>query len=138
MGIKRICVFCGSGHGKGNGYIEEVRQFAKLLVKHNYGLVYGGANVGLMGELARRESVAWKNDDMAQAETCLEFQQQFLRDHLSRWAYAFCDKVIGTAELPFYRVVARLLADFLRGEEEEIEHRLAAARGRVCPLTAVQ
>ena len=82
----------------------------------------------LMGELARRESVAWEHGDKDQAANCLEYQQEFMRDHLCTWIYMFCDKVVTTAQLPFYREMARLLADFLAGEEEEIELRLAAAR----------
>ncbi|MDH3671236.1 MAG: molecular chaperone TorD family protein [Gammaproteobacteria bacterium] len=82
----------------------------------------------LMSELARRESVAWENGDKDQAANCLEYQQEFVRDHLSTWVYTFCDKVVTTTQLPFYRETARLLADFLGGEEEEIDRRLAAAK----------
>jgi uncharacterized protein (TIGR00730 family) len=47
-----ICAFCGSGTGTNPVYAEATREFAKLLIKNNYGLVYGGGNVGLMGILA--------------------------------------------------------------------------------------
>lgn len=82
----------------------------------------------LMSELSKRESVAWERGDKDQAADCLKYQQEFMRDHLSTWIYTFCDKVITTAQLPFYREIARLLADFLAGEEEEIEQRLTVAR----------
>ncbi|MBB6521283.1 TIGR00730 family Rossman fold protein [Pseudoteredinibacter isoporae] len=50
--MKKICVYCGSNPGKSPEYIEAARTLARELVKHNIGLVYGGASVGIMGEIA--------------------------------------------------------------------------------------
>lgn len=50
--INRICVFCGSSKGLKKEYTEATRELAKTLCAENIGLVYGGANVGLMKELA--------------------------------------------------------------------------------------
>jgi len=50
--MKRICVFCGSNSGKGPGFLSAAQKLGKLLAEKNYGLVYGGGNVGLMGEIA--------------------------------------------------------------------------------------
>lgn len=50
--MKKICVYCGSSSGKSPEYIESARLLAKELVKRNIGLVYGGASVGIMGEIA--------------------------------------------------------------------------------------
>jgi uncharacterized protein (TIGR00730 family) len=51
--MKRISVFCGSSPGARPEYVLAARQLAKALVSRSIGLVYGGASVGLMGELAR-------------------------------------------------------------------------------------
>lgn len=51
--MKRICVFCGSSPGANPAYIEMARQLGRSLVKRNLGLIYGGARVGLMGEIAK-------------------------------------------------------------------------------------
>lgn len=51
--MKRICVFCGSSPGNNPGYSSAVRLLGKALVDNGMGLVYGGAGVGLMGELAK-------------------------------------------------------------------------------------
>lgn len=48
----RICVFCGSSMGFKNEYREAARQLALFLAERKIGLVYGGANVGLMKILA--------------------------------------------------------------------------------------
>src|SRR5262245_51319304 len=50
--MKRICVFCGSSPGARLEYLEAARQTGQAMVERGLGLVYGGANVGLMAEIA--------------------------------------------------------------------------------------
>jgi uncharacterized protein (TIGR00730 family) len=50
--IRRICVFCGSSPGTDPAYVAGARELGKTLAAEGIGLVYGGANVGMMGELA--------------------------------------------------------------------------------------
>ena len=52
IGMKRICVFCGSSPGARPEYADAARELGSLLARHNIGLVYGGGKVGLMGEVA--------------------------------------------------------------------------------------
>ena len=47
-----ICVFTGSRHGTHPEYADGARQLGRELVARNYGLVYGGGNVGLMKVIA--------------------------------------------------------------------------------------
>jgi uncharacterized protein (TIGR00730 family) len=47
-----VCVFCGSSHGNDPVYAEAARALGRELARRGIGLVYGGAGVGLMGELA--------------------------------------------------------------------------------------
>ncbi|XP_057973127.1 cytokinin riboside 5'-monophosphate phosphoribohydrolase LOG1-like [Malania oleifera] len=47
--FKRVCVFCGSSHGKNPGYQLAAVQLANQLVERNIDLVYGGGSIGLMG-----------------------------------------------------------------------------------------
>ncbi len=54
MSKRRITVFCGAGSGNRPEYAEAARQFATALVNADIGLVYGGAKIGLMGEMADR------------------------------------------------------------------------------------
>jgi len=51
--IKRISVFCGSGIGSNKQYAKAARKLGKLLSQNEYGLVFGGGKIGLMGEIAR-------------------------------------------------------------------------------------
>ena len=50
--MEKICVYCGSSSGKRIEYIEAARALAYELVKNEMGLVYGGASIGIMGEIA--------------------------------------------------------------------------------------
>lgn len=50
-GMTRLCVFCGSNAGS-QRYVAATRGLARLLAERRIGIVYGGGNVGLMGELA--------------------------------------------------------------------------------------
>jgi hypothetical protein len=48
----RLCVFCGSSPGNQPVYLEAAQQLGTALAKAGIGLVYGGAQVGLMGAVA--------------------------------------------------------------------------------------
>jgi uncharacterized protein (TIGR00730 family) len=48
----RICVFCGTNEGSRPDYATAARTLGKLLAERDIELVYGGASVGIMGELA--------------------------------------------------------------------------------------
>ena len=48
----RICVFTGSRHGARSEYAEAAKRLGRALVERDYGLVYGGGNVGLMTVIA--------------------------------------------------------------------------------------
>ncbi|MCD0489344.1 TIGR00730 family Rossman fold protein [Pedobacter sp. MC2016-14] len=50
--MKKITVFCGSSFGTEIEYEEQAYLLGKTLAERNIGLVYGGANVGLMGAVA--------------------------------------------------------------------------------------
>ncbi len=51
--IKNICVYCGSGSGANGEYAMAARILGKAMAASNIGLVYGGASIGIMGEVAR-------------------------------------------------------------------------------------
>lgn len=50
--MKRICVNCGSSPGARPGYMRAARSLGRTLAEHGVDLVYGGAEVGLMGAVA--------------------------------------------------------------------------------------
>lgn len=48
-----VCVFCGSTPGRDPAYAKAARKLGKALGKAGMEIVFGGGNVGLMGEMAR-------------------------------------------------------------------------------------
>ena len=50
--MKNICVYCSSSSVVKPVYFTAARELGILLAQNDYTLIYGGARVGLMGELA--------------------------------------------------------------------------------------
>lgn len=50
--MKHLCVFTGSSPGYRREYAAAARALGEALVARDFGLVYGGSNMGLMGILA--------------------------------------------------------------------------------------
>lgn len=48
-----ICVYCGSGFGTDPGFKAAANELGKTMAEADIRLVYGGGNVGLMGEVAK-------------------------------------------------------------------------------------
>ena len=53
MEINAICVYCGSSPGRLPVFREAAQQLGTEIASRGINLVYGGASVGLMGEMAR-------------------------------------------------------------------------------------
>ena len=49
---RRVCVYCGSANGSNPAFRAEATALGKAIAQAGMGLVYGGANVGLMGAVA--------------------------------------------------------------------------------------
>jgi uncharacterized protein (TIGR00730 family) len=50
--MQHVCVFCGSSPGNRPVYLDAAHQTGMALVQRGIGLVYGGAQLGLMGRIA--------------------------------------------------------------------------------------
>ena len=50
--MKSICVYCGSNPGKDPVFVDTARAVGRTLAERGIDVVYGGGQVGLMGELA--------------------------------------------------------------------------------------
>ncbi len=53
MILKTVCVFCASSSRVDAVYLDAARDLGRRLGRHGILLVYGGASIGLMGEVAR-------------------------------------------------------------------------------------
>jgi len=50
--IKRVAVYCGSACGSNPEYLADAKALGIAIATAGFGMVYGGANVGLMGTVA--------------------------------------------------------------------------------------
>jgi hypothetical protein len=50
--MQDVCVFCGSSSGKNPIFMQAAQALGKAISDANMGLIYGGAQVGLMGQVA--------------------------------------------------------------------------------------
>jgi hypothetical protein len=50
--VRRVAVYCGSAVGSNPAYLAEARALGAAIADAGLGLVYGGANIGLMGAVA--------------------------------------------------------------------------------------
>jgi len=50
--IKSLCVYCGSARGQSPRYTAVAKELGKALAERGIRLIYGGARIGMMGELA--------------------------------------------------------------------------------------
>jgi uncharacterized protein (TIGR00730 family) len=47
-----LCIYCGSSLGKNPVWLENSRLLSQKLATRGYDLIYGGASIGIMGEVA--------------------------------------------------------------------------------------
>lgn len=50
--LRRVAVYCGSADGADPAYLAEARALGAAIANAGLGMVYGGANIGLMGAAA--------------------------------------------------------------------------------------
>ena len=50
---RAVCVFCGSSYGGDPAFAAAAKRLGRLIAENGHALVFGGGNVGLMGEVAR-------------------------------------------------------------------------------------
>ncbi len=50
--MKRICIYCGSSSGHDLCYLKAAGNLGRIIAEREIELVYGGAEIGLMGHLA--------------------------------------------------------------------------------------
>ncbi len=54
-----------------------------------------------------------KEEQLHEVTYLLQAQEEFLHEHLMKFASAFCEKMIANAETPFYRGLAKILMHYL-------------------------
>jgi len=82
----------------------------------------------LMQKIIEKEKQAWSENNGKDALHYLKIEHLFMKDHLSKWIYQFCDKVIADAELSFYREMAELTKSFIQTDIKNIDGYISTAQ----------
>ena len=79
-----------------------------------------GMELEFMGFLCKLENRLWEKADLLAIQKCIELQKTFLDEHLSKWVYQCCEKIIERATYGFYRAIAYLIMEFVKNEKEYV------------------
>ncbi|TFH88275.1 TIGR00730 family Rossman fold protein [Billgrantia azerbaijanica] len=83
--MSRFCVYLGSRNGRDPAFQQAARALGRELAVRGHGLVYGGARIGLMGELANAalaaggEVIGVMPDHLVEREQAHEALPQLIR-----------------------------------------------------------
>jgi TorA maturation chaperone TorD len=80
-----------------------------------------------MALLAAQESAAHDSHDVERVRAVLTHQQRFLDDHLLSWVPAYCERITAEAREPFFSAVARITAESLALDRENVDDLLREA-----------
>ncbi len=104
-----------------------------------------GTELEFMYVLLTKEAYAAFNNWAERADTCRDAERNFLVDHLTRWAPSLCRLLRETANLPYYRALAGMVARFVLAEcemmnvkielREDLLPKLSHHVDFVCPMT---
>lgn len=84
-----LCIYCSSSQAVDTIYFEAARQVGTQMAAHKHNLIYGGADVGLMGVLARAVSAGGGH--------VTGIMPEVLRD--KRITYTKADRIIVTRDM---------------------------------------
>lgn len=88
-----------------------------------------GMELEFMGFLCKMEKGLRLNVDSMALRKCIELQKTFLEEHLLKWVYPCCEKIIEHATYSFYKAIAHLIIEFMKDEEVYIPHLYANVSG---------
>jgi len=79
-----------------------------------------GMELEFMSFLCKIERESWERTEIESLQKCVELQKAFLEEHLLKWGYQCCEKLIEKATYGFYKAVASFIMKFMKSEEEYI------------------
>lgn len=79
-----------------------------------------GIELQFMQFLCNLEATLRQNGNETALNQCIGLQERFLNEHLLKWAFQCCEKIIEVSKIRFYTALAHLMMEFLRAEKEYI------------------
>ncbi|MFQ6039411.1 MAG: molecular chaperone [Candidatus Poribacteria bacterium] len=79
-----------------------------------------GMELEFLRVLCEKEAEAWQAEKAEVARKYLNWQHDFLQQHLSTWVYTLCDKMMTLASSAFYRAAARMAEEYITLERKNL------------------
>ncbi len=80
-----------------------------------------GIELEFMHFLCTKEAEAWRSAKKEQALRYLALERDFLKEHLTKWAFEFCEDLLERTGSNFFKASAHFTKDYLEIEKNEIE-----------------
>lgn len=116
----------GSGllWGEATAKVKKFIESSGLVYKYEYCGIPDHISVELefVQKVTNQAVQTWENKDFDRMLYCLKIEKKFIEEHLIKWTPLFCDKIIKSAKLSFYREIAKLTKSFMKFVQKEIEH----------------
>ncbi|MCK5512412.1 MAG: molecular chaperone TorD family protein [Thermodesulfovibrionia bacterium] len=74
-----------------------------------------------MHRVIKEEAEAREKNNIDKVNYCIQIENKFMDEHLSKWIPVFCDKVISHTGLCFYKEMAKVTKHFIEFEKEELK-----------------
>lgn len=93
----------------------------KVSATHFERMDYIGVEFAFMAELCQKERHAFADDQRKIYEEVLILEQDFLNQHLLKWAIEYCGQMVSQAQTDFFRGFGYLIRNFLLEEKDMFE-----------------
>lgn len=77
-----------------------------------------GMELEFMAFLCRMEMKLREKADYAALYNCIHLQKDFLDEHLLKWVYQCCEKIIDRTKYGFYKAIACMIMEFMDSEAD--------------------
>ncbi len=127
-------VYKGEGIVMGKSTIEVLKKF----IKAGFGIIdeypgpqdYIGTELRFMSLLCYREMEAHIKGNINEAKKYLNFEREFLEEHILSWIPTFCDVMEKESRVNFYKGVAKITRGFILLERSIIEEIIGELHAR--------
>lgn len=77
-----------------------------------------------MARLCYEESSRWKENAISEAGRFLDFEKEFLDNHIQAWVPAFLTEALDEAKTGFYRAILELTQGYIKTDQRYLTSRL--------------
>lgn len=85
---------------------------------------YIGIELKFMARLCYEESSRWKENAISEAGRFLDFEKEFLDNHIQAWVPAFLTEALDEAKTGFYRAILELTQGYIKTDQRYLSSRL--------------